>query len=62
MDDGDHADKERRGIIERYDRGREEGAKIDDWEDPELPLYHTTDRYGFIQYIFHQLYYSIKIS
>lgn len=49
MDDGDHNDKERRAIVERYDRGRGIGAQIDDWEDPDLPLYHTTDRYGFIQ-------------
>lgn len=32
----------------RYDLGREEGAKIDDWEDPKLEYYHKQDRWGFI--------------
>ena len=32
-------------------QGREEGAVIDSWEDPDLPLYHFTDRYGFIQLV-----------
>jgi len=30
-------------------QGREEGAEIDEWEDPEFEVYHITDRYGFIQ-------------
>ncbi len=30
-------------------QGREEGAVIEDWEDPDLSLYTTTDRYGFMQ-------------
>ncbi len=30
-------------------QGREEGAVIEDWEDPELSLYKSTDRYGFMQ-------------
>ena len=29
----------------RYDQGREDGAVIDDWEDPKLEIYHTQDRY-----------------
>jgi len=33
-------------------QGREEGAEIDEWEDPELEVYHVTDRYGFIQWVF----------
>jgi hypothetical protein len=45
----DHAEEERLAVIAKYDKGREEGAQIDDWEDPAFPLYHTTDRYGFIQ-------------
>ena len=36
--------EERRKIVERYDQGREEGAQIDDWEDPKNEIYHTTDR------------------
>ena len=30
--------------MERYDQGRDEGAEIDDWEDPKNEKYHTTDR------------------
>ena len=41
--------EERRQIVEKYDIGREEGAVIDDWEDPKLEIYHTQDRYGFLQ-------------
>jgi len=42
------AREERAQIVEKYDRGREEGAVIDDWEDPRLEIYHSQDRYGFI--------------
>jgi len=31
-------------------QGHEE-AHIDPWEDPSFDIYHTTDRYGFIQYV-----------
>ena len=41
--------EERRQIVERYDLGREEGAIIDDWENPNFELYHKTDRFGFIK-------------
>jgi len=30
-------------------QGRDEGAVIDQWEDPAFEVYHVTDRYGFIQ-------------
>lgn len=43
---------ERDRIFSCYDRGREHGAQIDAWEDPGYEVYHTTDRYGFIQYVF----------
>ena len=33
----------------RYDLGRDEGAQIDEWEDPGFEVYHKKDRYGFIQ-------------
>ena len=33
----------------RYDLGRDEGAVIDEWEDPGFEVYHKKDRYGFIQ-------------
>ncbi|XP_065092647.1 uncharacterized protein LOC135713461 isoform X2 [Ochlerotatus camptorhynchus] len=42
------AKEERAKIFQRYDRGREQGAEIDAWEDPALEVYHQTDRYGFI--------------
>lgn len=43
------AEDERIKIFERYDRGREQGAQIDDWEDPsQIEIYHKTDRHGFI--------------
>ena len=40
--------EERREIVAKYDRGREDGAVIDDWEDPKFDVYHKKDRYGFI--------------
>ena len=40
---------ERQEIVARYDLGRDDGAKIDDWEDPKLEVYHKQDRWGFIQ-------------
>ena len=33
----------------RYDQGREDGAVIDDWEDPKFEIYHTQDRYSYCQ-------------
>lgn len=42
------AERERAEIVARYDKGREEGAQIDPWEDPTFEVYHVTDRYGFI--------------
>ena len=38
------AREERQSIVEKYDKGREEGAVIDDWEDPRLEIYHSQDR------------------
>ncbi|GAV07756.1 hypothetical protein RvY_17562 [Ramazzottius varieornatus] len=40
--------QERRDIVARYDRGRDENATIDPWEDPAFEVYHKRDRYGFI--------------
>ena len=40
---------ERVAILERYARGRDPRTQIDDWEEPSLEIYHTQDRYGFIQ-------------
>ncbi len=44
------AREERLAIVRRYDIGRDaERQRIDDWEDPKFEIYHTQDRYGFIQ-------------
>jgi hypothetical protein len=51
MNEGDllkRSAEEREKIFKRYERGREEGAEIDPWEDPGFEVYHATDRYGFI--------------
>ncbi len=40
---------ERQQIVEKYDLGREDGAKIDEWEDPKFEVYHKQDRFGFMQ-------------
>ncbi|KAJ8032445.1 USP6 N-terminal-like protein [Holothuria leucospilota] len=42
------ATKERREIVAKYDKGREEGAEIDPWEDGDFIVYKVTDRYGFL--------------
>ncbi|WAR07467.1 US6NL-like protein [Mya arenaria] len=42
------AARERQEIVAKYDKGREDGAEIDEWEDPAFEVYHVTDRYGFI--------------
>ncbi|GAB0097178.1 USP6 N-terminal-like protein [Sergentomyia squamirostris] len=39
---------ERERLFQKYERGREPGAEIDPWEDPDFSLYKHTDRYGFI--------------
>lgn len=44
----ERAAEERAAIVARYDRGRENVAEIDPWEDPKFELYHVTDKYGFI--------------
>ena len=36
--------EERKQIVERYDKGRDDGVVIDDWEDPKFEIYHTQDR------------------
>lgn len=44
----ERAAEERAAIVARYDRGRDNVAEIDPWEDPKFELYHVTDKYGFI--------------
>ena len=41
--------QERLQIVAKYDKGREPGAEIDDWEDPKFERYHKQDRFGFLQ-------------
>ncbi|KAJ8417681.1 hypothetical protein AAFF_G00225240 [Aldrovandia affinis] len=40
--------EERADIISKYDKGREEGAQIDPWEDADYSIYKVTDRFGFL--------------
>ena len=40
---------ERAQIVAKYDKGRDKGAVIDEWEDPKFEDYHKRDRFGFIQ-------------
>ncbi|XP_075784408.1 uncharacterized protein LOC102457209 [Pelodiscus sinensis] len=40
--------EERAEIIAKYEKGRQEGAKIDPWEDADFALYKVTDRFGFL--------------
>lgn len=39
---------EREQIVAKYDKGRDKGAVIDEWEDPKFEDYHKRDRFGFI--------------
>jgi len=39
------ANEEREKIFQRYERGREAGADIDPWEDPEFDVYQRIDRF-----------------
>lgn len=41
-------EKTRRNIVAKYDRGYDENAEIDDWEDANFFVYKVTDRYGFL--------------
>ncbi|XP_061577447.1 USP6 N-terminal-like protein [Cololabis saira] len=40
--------EERAEIISKYDKGRQEGVKIDPWEDADYTIYKVTDRFGFL--------------
>ncbi|NXP99861.1 US6NL protein, partial [Vidua macroura] len=41
--------QEKAEIIAKYEKGRQEGARIDQWEDADFTLYKVTDRFGFLQ-------------
>ncbi|XP_010120466.1 PREDICTED: USP6 N-terminal-like protein [Chlamydotis macqueenii] len=40
--------QERAEIVAKYEKGRQEGAQIDPWEDADFTLYKVTDRFGFL--------------
>ncbi|NXP84439.1 US6NL protein, partial [Passerina amoena] len=40
---------EKAEIVAKYEKGRQEGAQIDQWEDADFTLYKVTDRFGFLQ-------------
>ncbi|NWQ86855.1 US6NL protein, partial [Burhinus bistriatus] len=42
--------QEKAEIVAKYEKGRQEGAHIDPWEDADFTLYKVTDRFGFLQY------------
>lgn len=41
-------EKTRQHIVEKYDRGYDENAEIDDWENADFFVYKVTDKYGFL--------------
>ncbi|NXW99668.1 US6NL protein, partial [Larus smithsonianus] len=47
--------QEKAEIIAKYEKGRQEGAQIDPWEDADFTLYKVTDRFGFLQSFFLKL-------
>ncbi|KAG7521622.1 hypothetical protein JOB18_002772 [Solea senegalensis] len=40
--------EERTEIISKYDKGRQDGVKIDPWEDADYSIFKVTDRFGFL--------------
>ncbi|KAM6322205.1 uncharacterized protein O3Q21_006776 [Podargus strigoides] len=40
--------QEKAEIVAKYEKGRQEGAQIDPWEDADFTLYKVTDRFGFL--------------
>lgn len=40
--------EEREEIITKYEKGRQEGVRIDPWEDADFSIYKITDRFGFL--------------
>ncbi|NXO49957.1 US6NL protein, partial [Aramus guarauna] len=41
--------QEKAEIVAKYEKGRQDGAQIDQWEDADFALYKVTDRFGFLQ-------------
>ncbi|NXJ51854.1 US6NL protein, partial [Spizaetus tyrannus] len=44
--------QEKAEIVAKYEKGRQEGAQIDPWEDADFTLYKVTDRFGFLHSVF----------
>ncbi|XP_066407438.1 USP6 N-terminal-like protein [Molothrus aeneus] len=40
--------QEKAEIVAKYEKGRQDGAQIDHWEDADFTLYKVTDRFGFL--------------
>ncbi|XP_050956080.1 USP6 N-terminal-like protein [Labeo rohita] len=40
--------EERAEIIEKYEKGRQEGVHINPWEDADYSIFKVTDRFGFL--------------
>ncbi|XP_054684474.1 USP6 N-terminal-like protein isoform X1 [Grus americana] len=40
--------QEKAEIVAKYEKGRQDGAQIDQWEDADFTLYKVTDRFGFL--------------
>ncbi|XP_054027957.1 USP6 N-terminal-like protein [Dryobates pubescens] len=40
--------QEKEEIVAKYEKGRQQGAHIDPWEDADFTLYKVTDRLGFL--------------
>lgn len=40
--------EERADIIEKYEKGRQEGVHINPWEDADYSIFKFTDRFGFL--------------
>ncbi|NXC03022.1 US6NL protein, partial [Orthonyx spaldingii] len=43
--------QEKAEIVAKYEKGRQEGAQIDQWEDADFTLYKVTDRFGFLHLV-----------
>ncbi|NWV06873.1 US6NL protein, partial [Ptilonorhynchus violaceus] len=41
--------QEKAEIVAKYEKGRQAGTQIDQWEDADFTLYKVTDRFGFLQ-------------
>ncbi|NXJ12331.1 US6NL protein, partial [Odontophorus gujanensis] len=54
--------QEKAEIIAKYEKGRQEGAAIDPWEDADFTLYKVTDRFGFLQAFFLKFILSFFLS